>query len=226
MQQNNDEKAETYGVSEYRERSQRPDESVPAEQPPVARRDFIRKATQLGLSAGLSHFLLVGGKPQRVFAAADECPDSHASADICEPTDSNPDKCQTPTLTSDWDSCIENDPDECLNVGNPPQYPTSGDQCPGCQGDADQCFPDNSVPLDMDDMCGTVETAPDECAVKAGTTSDPPVEAGDLCNEGFQAPDICMAWSISYYGDTCDGRYYANADMCTHTCPDTEHDNG
>jgi len=85
------------------------------------RRDFIKRAGDIGITAGLAHFLLIGGSA-KAWASPDACP--NYNNDVCQPSASNPDTCRA-----------DNYGDECPNGGNAedvcpaPYTPAAGDVC-------------------------------------------------------------------------------------------------
>ena len=238
MQQDRDEQRPYGGLVEQSGQPSVPEEASP---PSVPRRDFIRKAGQVGLSAGLAHFLLVGGRPQKAFAVADECPDTAPSTDTCYPSQGNPDKCQRPKSDfqgeSDQDTCDETDPDDCYSEQQglaessdrcDQSRPDNHDECwlstdkNGQKYDDDDACP-GTIPEDRDscfvvadvtdvgDQCGTEATAPDECLVDDSV----PAEVGDVCDSVASAPDACAVnESIpAESGDAC-GDFVKAPDEC------------
>jgi hypothetical protein len=145
----------------------------PNQEEPLERRQFIQKAGKAGLSAGLAHFLLVGGQARDAFAQADNC--------------------QSP-YTDSSDGCTVGNPDVC----DPSDYAT-GDECVGYSGDSDACGPNGST----GDKCNGTSGDTDTCNSTPGTMTMPPSESGDLCSQNVELPDICQVWSGNTYGDDC-----------------------
>lgn len=168
-------------VDRKEEPTDRPDQGISNN-----RRAFIGKMARAGGLAGLAHFLIVGGKLQKVLASADNCTTYpwQSPQDACYPT-------------------RDNNPDVCVLQYNPPTAEV-GDECAPSKGDTDQCHVERSVnpAYELGDECGSVD-ADDLCELnQVGATFD----LGDACPGGVNVmqggPDHC--WN-NLYGDVPEG---------------------
>jgi len=114
--------------------------------PGPARRDYLKSTARVGVSATLAHFVLLGGRNNKVLADSDNCPTFVSSDDNCDPHPNHWDwdECK-PAVASPWspeigDECGntsggQTEPDECQTA---PHNEAMGDECsprPGSPGD-------------------------------------------------------------------------------------------
>ncbi|MCP4639995.1 MAG: hypothetical protein GY851_06170 [bacterium] len=113
------------------------------------RRRFLRRVGLSGATAGLAHFMLLGGRREGAHAQYDPCGTLH---DTCTPSNGDLDECQP-------------------GVADPYQQEV-GDECPGATGDTDDCngYPYTTI---LGDECIPQHSVADVCDFGDGImTSD------------------------------------------------------
>ncbi|MGI6459285.1 MAG: hypothetical protein ACOX5J_04195 [Candidatus Hydrogenedentales bacterium] len=159
-----------------------------------SRREFVRKASLAGLSAGFAHFLLVGGRLKKALA----------QTDLCETGQD---------LSSSTDECNESNEDSCIYVdGSGGTIKDKVDFCnPEYSPDLCKVYADNNQYLrETNDVCGQAPNSDttDHCEAQF-VPSEGFHETGDYCPEdtGTQSEDECIAYRY-------DGTNYESDDVC------------
>lgn len=171
--------------------------------PDTSRRSFLSKAAKIGITCGLAHFFLIGGKSKALAAKAGQA----KSNDVCvSPYTPSVDNCNPDENNYDNDECTLNQygtselGDSCRPVQDPDYCAYNvGDECI-TYGDGDLCL--NNV----GDVCTYVANGqPDECYSLLHE---------DFCNSEIDTEDYCIApYSYAEGGDFCDP-YALVGDLC------------
>lgn len=193
------------------------------EEKDVARREFLRKAGQAGLSAGLASFLLIGGKLRT--AAADFVPT--VSYDQCSPPywESNPsgndDACQllaTNPPAFERDDCLP-PPNEAGDECVPPHDEDKCEEPKATRDGSDECSSAGLANGDMD-VCDGAPIVTDNCSYDddacLGPFGEEDRNGGDACGTPHEN-DICITMNQRDEYDFC-GTYPGTTETSEDVC--------